>query len=1076
MNKKLLFLTFVFSIITSVIQAQYNKVFYIDEDNRELRAMNLNGTNDQVFFKQTETLRPRYLATNSTTNELFFTTSSPYKIYKKNFDGTLEQELYTSSVTMYNLAVDETNSKLYWIEYQELKRANLDGSNVETIINLTADVYLRNMTISGSELFWVERFYNTGDFSNTYYIKKANLDGSGVTTLHTEYVASSGTPSNMGTVYGIQVDSVNGHIYWASNTADGIYRKNSDGSGGVSTILNSTYVLSPRSLVIDVPNNKLYWTDTHSSFDNVRSANLDGSGVTVLNNTVADPYGIALATVTANPAGLAEIDIQGNNISISNNDTTPDTIDNTSFGAVALNNNYKDHYFFARNLGGASLTISGAPKVIVSGANAADFILQTDAISPIDAVSSSYFVIRFDPTVLGTRTATVTINSNDSDEGIYTFNIQGEGNVSSGETGTNDIRITTHATGQSLDNEDPGVAYDPTLDRFLVVFEKEMINSDEEIFGQFVSNAGVLIGGEFRISVTGVDGNIAVDAADPKIVFNPITNQYMVVWRADQLDGDTEMYGHLVNPDGTLVNGLGNEIRISQNGPDGNNTYYLSTPTIEVNTTSGEYFAVWQANATSATSDYNIYGQRLTSAGVLVGGLGAEIQLSQTGVTVPDSQYGSVPSIAYNPISNEYLVAYHADFPTNNDNNVWSRIVTSTGTLGSLTQVTNVGAGRDADNARVEYNPILNEYFIVYQSDHVNTDNEEEIYGQRLNASGTLVGGEFQVSFAGVDGDGEETSSYSDVVYNATHQQILVTFQSEEPGSAAWDIFATTFDATNYAVLETQSRVSDMGDVNGVNTYMAQKPKQAYNSTDGSYFIVWEGDDNIPGDGEDEVFGQKWQSPPTAEIDIQGNAVSIVDGDTTPEINDNTDFGSVEVGNTIVKSFTVFSTNTEQLVLNGTTTISITGVDAADFSVTSAPATVISPGNSTTFEITFSTATVGISNASISIANNDVGEGPYNFDIRAATTVLSTQEITLLSVLSSIYPNPNKGNFTLNYSGQEQLKKLEVIDMLGKMVQTISLENFDNTQEINLRTLAKGMYFISIQSASAKVTKRMIIE
>jgi len=85
-------------------------------------------------------------------------------------------------------------------------------------------------------------------------------------------------------------------------------------------------------------------------------------------------------------------------------------------------------------------------------------------------------------------------------------------------------------------------------------------------------------------------------------------------------------------------------------------------------------------------------------------------------------------------------------------------------------------------------------------------------------------------------------------------------------------------------------------------------------------------------------------------------------------------------------------------------------------------------------------------------------------------------EENLLTNETSLYPNPNKGDFTLNYSGNEQLKELQVLDMLGKRIQTISLENFANSKEINLTTLAKGMYFITIQSETTSVTKRMIIE
>jgi len=104
----------------------------------------------------------------------------------------------------------------------------------------------------------------------------------------------------------------------------------------------------------------------------------------------------------------------------------------------------------------------------------------------------------------------------------------------------------------------------------------------------------------------------------------------------------------------------------------------------------------------------------------------------------------------------------------------------------------------------------------------------------------------------------------------------------------------------------------------------------------------------------------------------------------------------------------------------------------------------------------------------------DISPGTYTPSITCIP--LSTDEFSLLNQLSKIFPNPNNGSFTLNYSGKEQLKELKVINMLGKRIQTISLKNFDNSQEINLTILAKGMYFITIQSDTATITKRMVIE
>ena len=207
-------------------------------------------------------------------------------------------------------------------------------------------------------------------------------------------------------------------------------------------------------------------------------------------------------------------------------------------------------------------------------------------------------------------------------------------------------------------------------------------------------------------------------------------------------------------------------------------------------------------------------------------------------------------------------------------------------------------------------------------------------------------------------------------------------------------------------------------------------------------------------------------------IDVTGNATSIADGDTTPDASDDTDFGTTATS--VMETYTIDNTTgTEALTI---TSIISSGTNAGEFVVGSIPANVTA-GGTETFTVTFTPTNAGIRTATITINNNDCVKFVYDFAIQGTgDAVLSTNDASLLNQLSNIYPNPNKGSFTLNYSGQEQLKELLVIDMLGKRVQTISLESFANSQDINLTALAKGMYFITIQSDTATITKRMIIE
>ena len=61
------------------------------------------------------------------------------------------------------------------------------------------------------------------------------------------------------------------------------------------------------------------------------------------------------------------------------------------------------------------------------------------------------------------------------------------------------------------------------------------------------------------------------------------------------------------------------------------------------------------------------------------------------------------------------------------------------------------------------------------------------------------------------------------------------------------------------------------------------------------------------------------------EIDIQGNGISIANGDDTPSISDHTDFGNVIVGGSRERTFTIVNTGNDDLIFNSTPYVSVSG-------------------------------------------------------------------------------------------------------------------------------------------------------
>lgn len=116
--------------------------------------------------------------------------------------------------------------------------------------------------------------------------------------------------------------------------------------------------------------------------------------------------------------------------------------------------------FTIQNTGTTPLTLTGVPYVELTGSGA--FTVTGFPTSPIPAGGSVTFTITFNPTVVGSYLAIVTILNNDSDESIYDFVIQGNCIVTGREIDVqgNDTSIPDEdITPSTIDLTDFGTTY-----------------------------------------------------------------------------------------------------------------------------------------------------------------------------------------------------------------------------------------------------------------------------------------------------------------------------------------------------------------------------------------------------------------------------------------------------------------------------------------------------------------------------------------------------------------------------------------------------------------------------------------
>ena len=180
------------------------------------------------------------------------------------------------------------------------------------------------------------------------------------------------------------------------------------------------------------------------------SVGVHSATVSIVNNDAdKNPFTFTISGTGANP----EINVQGNGVSIESGDLTPSTSDHTDFGSIETGTGSLVRNFTILNVGTVSLALPGNPRVAVSGANAADFLVTMQPTSPIPPSGSTTFSISFSPTAAGTKSALVSIQNDDADVNNYTFAISGIATPSNGGGGG----------GGPIDSDGDGVSDDQEL-------------------------------------------------------------------------------------------------------------------------------------------------------------------------------------------------------------------------------------------------------------------------------------------------------------------------------------------------------------------------------------------------------------------------------------------------------------------------------------------------------------------------------------------------------------------------------------------------------------------------------------
>lgn len=190
---------------------------------------------------------------------------------------------------------------------------------------------------------------------------------------------------------------------------------------------------------------------------------------------------------------------------------------------------------------------------------------------------------------------------------------------------------------------------------------------------------------------------------------------------------------------------LGNNFQISGSG--------CRFPDVAYSSGSRNYLVVW--------ADYNvtrISGRLVTDTGAPIGAV----------VPITEAPYGGLfPAVAYNATNDEFLVTWD-DFGRGGDVIHGQRVRASDGALVSTNfAIGSVGGGI---RSAVAWSPVNNSYLVVYWAP-VGTI---EVWGQRVSASGGLLGNNFNISNDG------PFSGYPAIAWGSSGNQFLVTWDHDD--------------------------------------------------------------------------------------------------------------------------------------------------------------------------------------------------------------------------------------------------------------------------------------------------------
>jgi hypothetical protein len=695
-------------------------------------------------------------------------------------------------------------------------------------------------------------------------------------------------------------------------------------------------------------------------------AGLRSATVTLTNNDCDEnPYTFAVQG-TGNGS---EIAVEGNGVNIADNDNTPDAGDHTDFGSMSACSGSIVRTFTIRNTGNQPLTI-GVP--VIGGTAAADFTLTNAPASPVAAGSSTTFEVTFNPSVIGLRSATLSISNSDCNEDPFNFALAG--------TGT-DPEIDIRGKGNSIADGD---ATPNTLDNTdfgnVAVGDNEAHTFEVHNTGNTNLSVNSIASDNPRFSVSSISpaGVIAPgQSASFTVTFNPTANgaQNATITVLND-DCDESIYTFAVTGYGCSVSTFtACPAPVSTNVNPGQcvaSVNYVAMATGDPAPVLNYQFSGATSGSGGGTGSGNTFNKGITNVVISAVNTCGTTPTCAFTITVTDNQSPTITCPVGSPFARsaglnecQYVVQGTEFDPTTAvDNCPGSTVTNSFNNSATL-------AG-----ATLPEGPTTITWTITDAASLSATCQMVVDVSLPLVPKMTVRGNSQPITNNDNTPDAGDHTDFG--AEPACLSPIVRTFTIQNTGGVDLNLGQIMITGANPGDFAVTGQPTNPVPANSTTTLEITFTPQAGGLRSAS--VSFTNNDCYTPDFRFDISGIGFGP----EMELEGNFTGIADGHSTPNYTDYTDFGGVRAcSGTFTRTFTIRNSSGAGLSLGA---ISITGPGAGDFTVTASPAGSVSVGSSTTFQITFDPSAVGLREATVSIANNDCLENPYDFAIQGTGT------------------------------------------------------------------------------------------